>query len=159
MLSASDSRYIDSLNVIKTVSNQTEEVLNQKFSGSQNHIDQAFELEVMDEGDKITLKFEVFDAWDFKASTLVDIYIAEPLAIDKKDGHFHIYPNPVRDYLIIKGSEIIKEMTIYNLGGINKGEWRGNVPSRLDLRDFTPGLYFLKMFRDGKVETVTIIKY
>ncbi|RLJ64494.1 putative secreted protein (Por secretion system target) [Lacinutrix venerupis] len=64
------------------------------------------------------------------------------------DNAFKIYPNPSNDYIYILGLTGIEKYTIYNVLGakIKKGVISNN--EKIDIRDFTNGLYFLK-FENG----------
>jgi WD40 repeat protein len=55
-----------------------------------------------------------------------------------------IYPNPVSDYLFIKNQDIFNSnIQIYNFLGIIVIET--NYQNKIDVRDLSPGLYFLRM--------------
>ena len=79
----------------------------------------------------------------------------EELKLDK----FSVYPNPVSDLLTIETSELVDEITIYNLLGsavlnINPD----NQTSVLDLSSFSFGMYLVEVRIDDAFKTIKITK-
>jgi len=75
------------------------------------------------------------------------------------NDHILIYPNPVNDLLYIKTNENIS-IEIYNsLGKKITQQETGNIETQIDLINFSPGIYFLKMTdQSGIVYRRTFIK-
>ena len=67
---------------------------------------------------------------------------------------FNIYPNPVNDVLYIENSDIVEEVTIYNITGVivyNERCTNNNV--QVDIAELEAGAYIIKV-RTENNETI-----
>ena len=78
--------------------------------------------------------------------------------IKEYEKQFEIYPNPVRDELIIDTDETINEITIYNIIGITVYHKNGILDNNIDIRDFNDGVYFVKIKTEKGEITKRIVK-
>ena len=73
---------------------------------------------------------------------------------DNKDSEISIYPNPVRDMVVIEGIEVFEVHVFNSLGQLIK-ETKDNV---LDLSDHEAGIYIIKVITPSETITKQIIK-
>ena len=73
---------------------------------------------------------------------------------DNKDSEISIYPNPVRDIVVIEGIEVFEVHVFNSLGQLIK-ETNNNV---LDLSDQEAGIYIIKVITPSETITKQIIK-
>ncbi|MDR0866335.1 MAG: T9SS type A sorting domain-containing protein, partial [Candidatus Symbiothrix sp.] len=80
----------------------------------------------------------------------VTFLVVEGTAISElKDREpFHIYPNPVRDYLLVETQETIQSLRIFNVSGVQirseySSETRNEI--RIPTGNLAPGIYFLQI--------------
>jgi WD40 repeat protein len=67
----------------------------------------------------------------------------------KKSVSDKIFPNPTSDYIYLKNSDIFNSnIQIFNSLGIKMLE--SNYQDRIDVRDFAPGLYFIRVGKEFK---------
>jgi hypothetical protein len=82
------------------------------------------------------------------------------IKITKQDWNMNIYPNPVRDYLIIEISDRQREYRASMLNTIGQlmevKSFTGNTMFRTD--HLAPGIYFLKLEQKGFLEIRKFIK-
>ena len=85
-------------------------------------------------------------------------YIAEPtLGVSEveMESQINIYPNPTKGIVSIHSNFEIDKVEVYSVLGEKVAEF--NNTSRLDISQFTSGLYFLKITSDKKTITKKII--
>ena len=102
------------------------------------------------------------------------VYLLETgcdVAVEETDPlftHFKIYPNPVTDYVMIELQAIengVHQLSIFNLQGqkLYSADVYADGNNRLELRiedveTFPPGIYFINIVKDGKSETMKMVK-
>ena len=76
-----------------------------------------------------------------------------------KSDEFVIYPNPVKDYLTIKGNSVVNKVTVFNsLGQILFEKNQNNSEFSLDLSNLSSGNYYVKVESDDKKQVLKVIK-
>mgnify|MGYP006272862503 CR=1 FL=1 len=72
---------------------------------------------------------------------------------------FALFPNPVKEWLIVEFSAPIEQIIIYNASGreINREDWRGVVQGRLSVTDWPTGTYWLQARAANHVINQTFI--
>jgi len=79
---------------------------------------------------------------------------------DKESSAFRVYPNPVKDYLVVTWNmpmESQNKMQLFDINGrILRSCVIGGFPYSWNLKDIAPGMYFLKM--DGISDLKKIVK-
>ncbi|GEM_PF-2852545 len=75
------------------------------------------------------------------------------------ENNSQIYPNPASDFFNVNNPEEYTDYIIYNNLGekIIKGNIDGN-PSRIDIRDLSDGLYFIRLMKNKKHRIIAFIK-
>ena len=68
-----------------------------------------------------------------------------------------IYPNPVKNYVVVKGFSSGVTVCIYDLNG-SMVRMTENVNEEIDLSDLIPGIYFLKISTGETMKTYKIVK-
>ena len=75
----------------------------------------------------------------------------------KEEDQLKIYPNPTSGILRIESSDFIEEMIIYTSGGrIIKQLIQPN--GDIDISEAEPGIYFIKIIREGELKTLAVVK-
>ena len=74
---------------------------------------------------------------------------------DKTNIGFTLYPNPAQNTLFIEAQSQIETVNIYNLQGKLIVE---DSKSNVDISVFSPGLYFVQVFVNGRSETKKFLK-
>lgn len=69
---------------------------------------------------------------------------------DDMMGSCNVYPNPTRDYITINTPINVEEIQIVNLNGQLLYKERISNNSKISVRDYPNGMYFLKVVRDDK---------
>jgi len=88
-----------------------------------------------------------------------ELVIADQTAVEDNPARnsFHVYPNPVSDYLIIEnGDLLISKITIVDLEGRSIQMKENN--NRIDVSTLVPGMYFVNVYLDGN-PTPIVIKF
>jgi hypothetical protein len=109
----------------------------------------------------IRFRFESSDNGDFGMNTpsylAIDNVAYQPyLGVAEKENVFHVYPNPVKDILNLKGSE--GEIRVFNLKGELLTVSEHILESQIDFSDFDSGVYFIEMHHENGVSVQKIIK-
>jgi sugar lactone lactonase YvrE len=74
-------------------------------------------------------------------------------------GGFVIYPNPVKDFLIIKGNTVVNKVTIFNSLGQKMFEKdQNNNEFTVDVTKLSSGIYFINVESDNKKQVLKVIK-
>lgn len=76
------------------------------------------------------------------------------------DDGFSVYPNPVKDYLYVKGDKEITEINVFNTAGqkILSQKNKANVP-KLGTSSLSKGIYFLQMIdKEGNSTSAKFVK-
>ena len=69
-----------------------------------------------------------------------------------------LYPNPANDFFIIKSTEIIEKLNLYNLRGFFIKSYKLNDSmAKILLNDLNQGIYILKIYTKGKIVIKRII--
>lgn len=91
---------------------------------------------------------------------ITNLTITNNLGINNiKSNEFVIYPNPVKDFLIIKGNTIINKVTVFNsLGQLLFEKNQNNNEFSLDLTNLSTGHYFIKVESNDKKQVLKVIK-
>lgn len=97
-------------------------------------------------------EFMLKDVSDDSWSANFSVTISNTENIKEYENMFDIYPNPVDNTLFINTNEIIEEINIFNIIGINIYSEKENV-KYIEMSDFDKGVYFLKIKTD-KAEIV-----
>ncbi len=112
---------------------------------------------------KKTLFFLFFFGIFFSASSLKAQSIKEPATASQKadDGVLVAYPNPARDYIIVKSKDSnlkIKSVTFYSILGMQVATINVNMNSgELNLEKLKPGKYLMKYILSDNTQRVTQI--
>lgn len=61
------------------------------------------------------------------------------------DDKLKIFPNPVRDKIIISGDIQVAEIKVYNMNGVELLSRQGDEINEVDVSAFPPGTYFLRL--------------
>lgn len=77
---------------------------------------------------------------------------------DMEDIDLSIYPNPVKDKLIVKGKSI-NSITIYSIVGQEVTSIYGKQYCEFDVSNFTKGIYIVEIISDRKSEVKKVIVY
>jgi sugar lactone lactonase YvrE len=76
-----------------------------------------------------------------------------------KSDEFVLYPNPVKDFLLIKGNSIVNKVTVFNsLGQFLFEKNQNNDEFSLDLSDLSTGNYFITVESDNNKQFLKVIK-
>ncbi|MBA5629017.1 T9SS type A sorting domain-containing protein [Moheibacter lacus] len=76
----------------------------------------------------------------------------------ENQGVVTVYPNPVKDILMIKSDQKIERIELYNIVGQKLNQYNAN-SSEINLGDKSRGVYILKIrLANGKTETKKLIK-
>lgn len=70
---------------------------------------------------------------------------------------YNIYPNPVKDIINIE-AENIELVEIYDVFGRKLYSEKKSGDVRIDMSDFSEGIYFVKIFADGSSSISKIVK-
>jgi sugar lactone lactonase YvrE len=91
---------------------------------------------------------------------ITNITIINNLGINNiKPDEFVIYPNPVKDYLTIKGNTVVNKVTVFNsLGQILFEKNQNNNEFSLDLSNLSNGNYFIKIESDKNKQVYKVNK-
>ncbi|MFZ4106164.1 T9SS type A sorting domain-containing protein [Flavobacterium sp.] len=91
---------------------------------------------------------------------ITNLTIINNLGINNiKSDEFVIYPNPVKDYLTIKGNTVVNKVTVFNsLGQILFEKNQNNSEFSLDLSNLSSGNYYVKIESDDKKQVLKVIK-
>lgn len=112
---------------------------------------------------KKTLFFLFFFGIFFSASSLKAQSIKEPASASQKaeEGILVAYPNPAREYLILKSKDNnlkIKSVTFYSILGIEVANYTVNMTSgELRLDKLKPGKYLMRYTMSDNTQKVTQI--
>jgi hypothetical protein len=69
------------------------------------------------------------------------------------------YPNPVKEYYTISNREDITEVQVYNiLGQLQFNRTYNKNSVEIDFTALKSGLYFVKVYSEGKSDTLKVIK-
>ena len=81
-------------------------------------------------------------------------------SIEENEATFNIYPNPVKDNIVIEANENIIEINIYNVTGalMNNVECTMNNVQFVNISDLNSGVYFVKVKTDKGEALRRIIK-
>ncbi len=72
---------------------------------------------------------------------------------------FVYYPNPVKNILIISNNSLIEEISITSaLGQQIISKKVNNLQTEIDMKTFSKGVYFVKIFSEGLIKTAKVIK-
>ncbi|SMC74986.1 T9SS type A sorting domain-containing protein [Moheibacter sediminis] len=123
----------------------------------------VFNLSVWDyafENDDFQVHF-VFDDegnWSWGAGVNYFKLTQETLSVQELSNNtFSIYPNPVKDVAIIKSSQLVKQLSVYDLTG--KQLVQKNNVSDINLSHLQTGIYLIKaVLADGAVITQKLVK-
>jgi hypothetical protein len=75
------------------------------------------------------------------------------------DLNFTYSPNPVSDYLDVSYSEKISNYEIINsIGQFVSSKYEDNMNFEIDMKNLPAGVYFIRLFSEGKMKTIKIIK-
>lgn len=77
---------------------------------------------------------------------------------NNKDLEIQLYPNPLKNYLFIRGSEKIKLVEVYNVIGkqvLQQNNSKNDI--RLKLNGFAKGIYFVKIYSGEKAHLKKIV--
>ena len=84
------------------------------------------------------------------------------LGIDKNEvtTTFSIYPNPVKNIIILKTNSIIDKVEIYNLIGQKVEEFKKErlKNNQIDVSTYPAGFYIMNTEMNGKVKSIKFIK-
>lgn len=94
------------------------------------------------------LKNAEYEPWNVAFSAT----ISNTLNVSEYENRFEVYPNPVNNTLFISTNEIIKEINIFNVVGINVYSCNEN-NNFVNMSDLGKGVYFVKIKTD-KAEIV-----
>lgn len=103
---------------------------------------------------------QVGDALVVQDAPTNNLTIINNLGINNiKSDEFVIYPNPVKDFLIIKGKTVVNKVTIFNsLGQLLFEKNQNNNEFSLDLSNLSNGNYFIKIESDNNKQVYKVIK-
>ncbi len=74
-------------------------------------------------------------------------------------NNFNFYPNPVDDILTISAAENLDRITIYNNMGKKLLDVANETSlSKIDMRNYSSGTYFLKVSAGNIIENISIVK-
>jgi len=79
---------------------------------------------------------------------------------DRHESHLNIYPNPVKDYLIIDNAHNLKHIDIIKLTGakIWQSDFSGEQTIRITVSGFPDGIYILRIITLNKMITRKFLK-
>ena len=107
--------------------------------------EQTFESEKLDDTHKINVNV-VYDVVGEKKGSAV-FFTINPTSIDNKlIPLISVYPNPATSYVKVDGN--VESIVAYNTNGTEIARSNENA---LDVSNFQPGLYILKIIVEGKV--------
>ncbi len=97
---------------------------------------------------------------------LLDMNISRSL-VDKtpdllvENGNIDIYPNPCKYSLYIKSDQNIHSIELFDVSGIKHINLTNlhTTHKKLNIKNYKPGIYFLKIFTDNEITTRRIIIY
>ena len=103
--------------------------------------------------------FQAYNA--FAGSLFVDDILVD---VDLSNGDFDLtnfsyYPNPVTDILTVSYSNVISDITAYNMLGQQVMQVKSNATTaKLDMSNLSKGTYMVKVTSENQVKTVKVIK-
>lgn len=72
---------------------------------------------------------------------------------------YKIYPNPATDFITVESKEKLSGIMIHDANGRNIRSEKINAANpKIDVRNLTPGVYWLKISSDKKSESIRFIK-
>jgi hypothetical protein len=88
------------------------------------------------------------------------MYVGYVVGQEETAGSLRIYPNPVRDDVVIESNRIIEEACLFDyLGRIIVSRYELNErKTHLPLAGLAPGVYILRVFTDSRTEIRKIVK-
>ncbi|WP_396167208.1 T9SS type A sorting domain-containing protein [Flavobacterium sp.] len=100
------------------------------------------------------------DTITIQDAPITNLTIINNLGINNiKSDEFVIYPNPVKDYLTIKGNTVVNKVTVFNsLGQILFEKNQNNSEFSIDLSNLSSGNYYVKVESDDKKQILKVIK-
>lgn len=115
-------------------------------------------------GDTFSNDAEIY--FDYNAPIITNDYITtveENLSVEELElkSKVKIYPNPVSDLLHITYGENIDSISIYDVNGrlLQTIAFLGNsTEQKIDFKDFSSGVYFIKMKSTGASVVEKVIK-
>ncbi|AXG71518.1 internalin-J [Kordia sp. SMS9] len=115
-------------------------------------------------GDIINGEAKIY--FDFNAPIItntVSTEIVNALSVAENTNYrgFNVYPNPVVDNLMIRGTTTIETISIYDIQGKLLKEiatQNALTEKTINMNSFTTGIYFIKIGADSGVQSVKIIK-
>jgi hypothetical protein len=82
-----------------------------------------------------------------------------PASISDEFQNINLYPNPVTNILKISSDKIIDKLSIYTIFGQQLNEFYLNTQTyQIDMKDFSSGIYILKIKSDNKIKACQVIK-
>ena len=76
-----------------------------------------------------------------------------------EQNQIKMYPNPIKDILVIESSQVIKTATIFNLTGEKMVNYEVNAKQKtLDISSLSSGIYFIHFNNTGKLQQAKIVK-
>ena len=69
-----------------------------------------------------------------------------------------VYPNPTGDLLQIRSEVLVRKAQVYDVLGEEVATIKGDAISNIDLSILNTGVYFLKIYTNGKTQTIKVVK-
>ncbi|MDJ1503731.1 DUF7619 domain-containing protein [Xanthocytophaga agilis] len=134
---------------------------NPKAGGKGNILFKIKTLPTLSTGTQVTNKANIF--FDYNApieTNLARTIYALPLATESASDHStHMYPNPVKDRLIISSNNLITSVALFDRQGrILQTSYPSNQKTQLNTSGLPSGLYFVQVLTTKGVKIEKVIK-
>lgn len=106
---------------------------------------------------KVLENHKTLSDYDIQMEATVRVIVSDPLGIknlETNNNPLNLYPNPSSGFLQIAGLNATENYKIYNILGteVKSGNLRNK--GKIDIRDFTDGLYFLKLDHGNSIKFI-----
>ncbi len=99
-----------------------------------------------------SISFTIIDSFGNENSCTKILHVSATLEVNEElfDSQISIYPNPATHFISIKSELNLDEIVIYNQTGKIVLKDKINDTKKIDISNFSKGIYFIKIFSDKK---------
>jgi hypothetical protein len=102
--------------------------------------------------------YSIVDANGCTSSDSSEIQVYDNIGLNELDLEIQLFPNPAKDYLVIKADKIV-DMTCYSMEGRKMQDLRIEKEYVLDTSKYSSGMYLLVFKTDGESKRMYFLKH